>query len=181
MTDTPMPEAQRTLMRHMVATLAYRGGKVLRDAPEGFGEFLTTGALNTPVALVAHLADLLEWAARWCRGSEDTYVISEPKSWTDEVARFHASLAALDATLESPAPVLAPFERMFQAPIADALTHIGQLALLRRLAGAPVLGESYRRAEIVAGRVGAQQAPAGREFPPGKGAVWHRPRVPTSD
>lgn len=89
---------------------------------------------------------------------------SKPLPWPEEVARFHAGLAKLDAHLASGAPVAVPLEKLFQGPIADAFTHVGQIALLRRLGGGPVRGENYYRADIEAGRVGAEQAPPKREF-----------------
>ncbi len=161
-------------LRHMLATLAYRGGKAIRNAPLGFGTFRAEGSLNTPVMLLAHIGDLIEWAHRWCRG-EQTFRASEPRAWEDEVARFHDSLAAFDRYLESGAPVHAPADAIFQAPIADALTHVGQLALLRRLAGDPIPGEAYRLAEIVVGRLGPEQAKPGQEFEPDGGALWRDP------
>jgi hypothetical protein len=165
MSDSAMSDRDRAVLRHMIATLAYRAGKVLRGAPAGFGDFAAPGALNTPRVLLAHVVDLVEWARRFCTGDEDAYVISEPTTW--------------DRAVQT-APLPASLERVFQAPIADALTHIGQLALLRRMAGAPVLGESYRRAEIVVGRVGPDQAPPGREFALDRGALW-RPKDPTGN
>ena len=170
-----MSDRDRALLRHMVATLAYRGGKALRDAPEGFGDFRPPGVKNAPRVLLAHVGDLLEWACRFCDGDEDTFTIAEPGTWEAEVARFYAVLDRLDRAALADTPAPASLERLFQAPIADALTHIGQLALLRRMAGAPVLGESYRKAEIVAGRTGPEQAPPGREFALDKGAIWRDP------
>ncbi len=179
-TPVPMSDRDRAVLRHMVATLAYRGGKVLRDAPAGFGDFRAAGALNTPRVLLAHIVDLIDWARRSCEGDEDAYVISEPTTWEGQVGRFYAALDALDHAAQAVAPIAVPLERLFQAPIADALTHIGQLSLLRRMAGAAVRGESYRKAEIVAGRIGPDQAPPGREFAPDRGAIW-RPKDPTGN
>ena len=171
-------ERDRALLRHMLATIAYRGGKAIRGAPEGFGSFRAEGSLNTPVSLLAHIGDLIEWAHRWCRGEEQSYKISEPLDWTGEVQRFHGSLESFDQYLASEGSLQAGLEAMFQAPIADALTHIGQLALLRRIAGDPVAGEAYRLAEIVAGRVGPDQAKPGREFERDKGALWLKRSLP---
>lgn len=159
----------------MIATLAYRGGKVLRGAPDGFGTFARDGVFNTPLALVAHIADLLEWAGRFCAGDEESYRVATPTTWEAEVARVWAALAALDARVAGSEDLPASLSGVFQAPIADVLTHIGQLALLRRMAGAPVLGEAYRAAPIEAGRVGPDQGPAGREFALNRGAVWRPP------
>jgi len=174
-TPTAMSDRDRTLLRHMVATLAYRGGKALRGAPDGFGDFQPAGVMNTPRVLLAHIGDLLDWARRFLVGDEDAYAVATPGSWDSEVTRFFTALDALDRAVQTPDPLPASLERLFQAPIADALTHIGQLALLRRMAGAPVLGEAYRKAKIVAGRVGPDQAPPGREFALNRGAVWRDP------
>ncbi len=171
-------DAARALLRHMLATLAYRGGKAIREAPAGFGDFRPEGCLNTPVLLLAHIGDLIEWAHQWCYSGQSNFQVSEPREWNGEVTRFHQALAAFDASLASERPVLVTMENLFQAPIADALTHIGQLALLRRLAGDPVPGERYRLAEIVPGRVGPEQAKPGHEFERDEGAIW-RPRLPS--
>lgn len=175
MSQPSMSDHDRALLRHMAATLAYRGGKVLRDAPAGFGEFTAPGVLNRPRVLLSHVADLVEWACRACEGDEDAYVIGEPGTWEGEVARFYAALSWLDRAAQRSAPITVPFTRLFQAPIADALSHIGQLALLRRMAGAPVRGESFRKADIVAGRVGPDQTAPEREFAPDRGAIWRDP------
>lgn len=89
---------------------------------------------------------------------------SEPLSWNQEVERFFAALKGFDDYLASDAPLQAPGERLFQGPIADALTHVGQLAMLRRMSGAPIKGENYFAADIQTGRVGPEQAPPKREF-----------------
>jgi hypothetical protein len=154
---------KREMLRHTLATLAYRGGKTLRDAPEGFGSFRVNETTRTPAEILAHVGDLLDWALCLARG-EYVYHESTPLPWPEETARFFAGLEAFDRQLASDAPLGFPAEKIFQGPIADALTHVGQIALLRRMAGAPVRGESYFRSEIVAGRVGPEQAAPRKEF-----------------
>lgn len=156
------PEAARQLLRHTVATLAYRGGKVLRDAPADFSSF-TLGDGRSAGAILAHIGDLLDWGLSIASG-QSKWHNSNPKIWTEDVERFHAALTAFDAYLASDGPLHASAEKLFQGPIADALTHVGQLAMMRRLAGAPIKGENYYVADIAAGRVGAEQAAAKREF-----------------
>jgi hypothetical protein len=156
-------EPVREFLRHVVATVAYRGGKTLRGAPAAFATLAVGPTSRTPLAILAHLNDLLDWALTQVEG-EQRWRDSQPQAWASEVERFHAALAALDAALAGPAPLGAPAERIFQGPLADALTHVGQLAMLRRLADSPVRGENYFRAEIAAGRVGAEQAAPRREF-----------------
>ncbi|HEX6184348.1 MAG TPA: hypothetical protein VFZ44_10750 [Pyrinomonadaceae bacterium] len=161
--DDSTHDAKRELLRHTLATLAYRGGKAVRDAPEGFGEFNACEGARTPAEILAHVGDLLDWALSLARG-EQRWQDSAPLPWGEEVARFFKGLGELDAYLASDAPLASIAESLFQGPVADALTHVGQIALLRRMAGAPVRGENYFKAEIKAGRVGAEQAAPRREF-----------------
>jgi hypothetical protein len=158
-----MSDEARTLLRHTVATLAYRGGKVVREAPEGFAGFRAAPGTRTPAQILAHVGDLLDWALGLARG-EHVWKDSTPLPWELEVARFFAGLGAFDAFLASEAPLGASPGRLFQGPVADALTHVGQIAMLRRMAGSPVRGENYFKAEIAAGRVGAEQSPPRVEF-----------------
>lgn len=153
----------RQFLRHAVATLAYRAGKPLRDVPDGFGAFSIGRDARTSGEILAHMGDLLDWALSLARGRQQ-WRDSTPLPWDQEVERFFAALAAFDAYLASDAPLHATPEKLFQGPIADALTHVGQLATRRRLAGAPVRGENYFMADIVAGRVGPEQSAPHREF-----------------
>ena len=154
---------QSTLLRHAVATLAYRGAKVIRDVPPGFSDFSAGPGSRTAGQILAHVGDLLDWGLSLAQGQQ-RWNDSPPQAWADDVARFHGALATLDAYLASGAPMACTGEKLFQGPIADALTHVGQIALLRRLAGSPVKPENYFKAEIEAGRVGPTQAPPKREF-----------------
>jgi hypothetical protein len=156
-------DAARDMLRHTVATLAYRGGKAVRGAPEGFATFRPAPTTRTPAEILAHIGDLLDWSLALADGRHEWHD-SPPRPWEGEVARFFAGLEALDRRLASEAPLAGPAERLFQGPIADALTHVGQIAMLRRMAGAPVRGENYFRAEITAGCVGPEQPAPRREF-----------------
>jgi hypothetical protein len=150
-------------LRHALATLAYRGAKTLRGAPAEFGDFPAGESTRTPRRILAHIGDLMDWALSQANGKEKWHD-SEPAAWDAEVTRFHRTMAALDARLADAEPLAAPSEKLFQGAIADALAHVGQLALLRRLAGAPIKGENYSRAQIEAGRVGPEQVAPKREF-----------------
>ena len=156
-------ETGRDLLRHALATIAYRGGKTLRDAGRDFAGFRISERSRSPVELLAHLGDLMEWALSISRGKEEWTKV-EPKTWDEEVERFFASLQAFDAYLASTEPVSCSPLQLFQGPVADALTHVGQLAMLRSLAGKPIRGENYFIADITAGRVGAEQAAPRFEF-----------------
>ena len=153
----------RALLRHTIATLAYRGWKSLALAPAEFGDFRAAASARTPVQILAHVGDLFDWALSLVQG-QHVWHDSTPLPWDDEVARFFGALRRLDDFLARDAPLGCTEGKLFQGPIADALTHIGQIALLRRLAGAPIRGENYFKADIERGRVGADQPPSRVEF-----------------
>lgn len=158
-----MNDPKRAFLRHTLATIAYRAAKVERDAPPGFGDFQLGKGARTPVQILAHMGDLFDWALRIAQGKND-WVQSRPQSWRKEVDRFHASLLGLDRYLASDAPLDASPEELFQGPISDALTHIGQIAIMRRQDASPVRSEVYAKADIAAGRVGAEQPKSPFEF-----------------
>jgi len=151
------------MLRHAVATLAYRGGKALRGAPAEFADFQAGGGTRTPGQILAHIGDLLDWALSMANGKQK-WQNSPPARWDEGTDRFFAGLTAFDARLASDEPLPVAAEKLFQGPVADALTHVGQIAMLRRMAGCPVRGENYFVAEMAAGRVGAQQADPRVEF-----------------
>jgi hypothetical protein len=158
-----LPSTSRQLLRHAIATLAYRGGKALRGAPDGFADFRAGDTTRTPGEILAHIGDLLDWGLSLAKGSQE-WRSSAPLPWDQGARRFFAALEAIDAYLASDVALGCSAEKLLQAPVADALTHIGQISMLRRLAGAPVRAENYLQAEIVAGRVSAAQAAPKLEF-----------------
>jgi hypothetical protein len=151
------------LLRHGVAALAYRAAKAVRDVPAGFADFHAGEGVRTPGQVLAHIGDVFEWALSLAKGKQ-VWRDSKPLPWEKEVERFFTALKSFDDFLASNAAVEAPLEKLLQGPIADALTHVGQLTILRRLARAPMKSENYYAAEIVPGRVGAEQASPKREF-----------------
>ena len=156
-------DEKRALLRHTVATVAYRGGKAARGAPASFAAYGADGTGRTPVQILAHIGDLFDWALSQANGAE-AWHDSTPLEWDREVERFHAALQRFDDYLASDAPLAAPPEKLFQGAIADALSHVGQIAILRRLGGAKMKSENYSKADIVAGRVGQEQTTPRREF-----------------
>ncbi len=150
------------LLRHAVATLAYRAAKPLRDPPPEFAEARASPTGRTAVEIVAHLADLIEWANRGVAGRME-WRTENSGSLEAERDRFFAALAKLDRALAA-GEIACPPDRLFQGPIADALTHVGQLAMLSRIAHSPVQGENYYVADIRVGTVGLDQARGKIEF-----------------
>src|ERR1039458_10008173 len=117
---TASADGKTTLLRHTVATLAYRGGKALRGAPAGFASYGT----RTPGQILAHVCDLFDWALTIVDGKE-AWHNSQPQSWDADIARFFAALEAFDRRLASGVPLSVEPELLFQAPVADALSHFG--------------------------------------------------------
>jgi len=152
----------REMLRHCLATVAYRGNKALREAPPGFSSVRPGPGSRSAGEILAHMADLLDWGASIARGAQ-TWENSTPQEWSADVARFFKGLAAFDEALASDTSAGSDKE-LFQGPIADLLTHIGQIGMLRRLAGSPVKAENYAAAAITAGRVGADQPAPRYEF-----------------
>ena len=163
MSTAPTTASGRELLRHTLATLAYRGVKAVRDAPPGFAGFRSSETSRTPAEILAHIGDLMGWALSILKGAQ-AWKDSRPRTWEEEVGRFHESIGALDAFLASDQPASVSLQKLFQGPIADALTHVGQLTMLRRLAGSPVRGENYYVADIATGRVGPDQPAPRKEF-----------------
>jgi hypothetical protein len=145
---------KRQMLRHTVAALAYRAARALESAPESFATF--DGCGRQPVQILAHMGDLFDWALSSVQGSE-RWQNSNPLAWQQEKARFFGTLKAFDDYLASGQPLHSEAEPLFQGPIADALTHVGQIAMLRRLANCPARGENFFVAKIAAGHVGAEQ------------------------
>lgn len=153
----------RALLRHSLATLAYRAAKAVRGAPDAFADWRLANATRTPLQILAHMGDLMDWALQLAHGKH-VWREAAPLPWPQEVDRFFAALKSFDDYLASDEPLGWEAERLFQGPVADALTHVGQLTMLRGLAGSPVRGENYAKADILAGTVGLEQATPRVEF-----------------
>src|SRR5256885_14289592 len=151
-------DTERAFLRHTVATVAYRGGKALRGAPASFASYSPDGSDRTVVKIVAHIGDLYDWALSQAKGAE-TWNDSTPREWDAEVSRFFTALQRFDDYLASDAPLAAPAEKIFQGAIANSLTHVGQLAMLRRLASPRVKGRNDARADHAPGPGGPDQNP----------------------
>ena len=158
-----MENTTRDFLRHTVATVAYRGAKAVANVPADFADFKSFETTRTPVEILAHIGDLFDWALSMATG-QTAWKPAQPLPWEQEKERFFAAVKKFDDHLASDAPVAAPLEKLFQAPVADALTHVGQLNLLRRMFESPVRGENYFKAEIEIGRVGAEQSARRVEF-----------------
>lgn len=147
----------KDLIRHYLATLAYRFQKAVRGAPLEFADFDAGSGVRTPRELIRHMTHVLRYLQSEFEAGESTK--PDPLAWQGEITRFHNILEKLDANLADSKTDLqkAVFQKWLQGPLSDVMTHIGQIAMLRRLAGFPVEGESFRAADIQTGRVGPDQ------------------------
>src|SRR5262249_30613244 len=163
---------KRAMLRHFLGAIAYRTQKALRDAPAEFGEFRAGPDVRTPRELVRHMTSVLGYARTCFIGGR--YSPTPLPTLADEVARLHEMLVDLAAHLESDTELrgIQP-EQLLQGPFADAMTHAGQLAMLRRLAGTPVPPEDFIVADISPERLGPDQP-----MPTSLDAVW--PEAPPS-
>jgi hypothetical protein len=147
----------RQLLRHFLAALAYRTQKALRDAPPSFGEFDVGSFVRTPHELVWHMTGVIGYARTMLRGG--SFEPPRLATFEEEIVRFHATLQALWADLEEPTLSAQISDAQFlQGPLSDAMTHAGQLAMLRRLHGSPVPSENFIYAAIDGNNVSADQA-----------------------
>jgi len=143
-------ESASELFRHTLSTLAYRGGKAFRGAPDNFSSFRIGTAGRTAGEILSHICDVLDWGLIMAR-DKHVWHESAPQAWDLDVERFFNVLREFDDFLASGAPLQAPLDKLFQGPVADALTHVGQIAMLRRLAEAPLKGENFFKADIAVG------------------------------
>jgi len=149
---------KRNLLRHFLAALAYRTQKAIRDAPAQFGDFRAAEEIRTPAELVRHMTSVLGYARTFFIGGR--YRPAPLQSLNEEVTRFHEMLEDLARHLAADTPLLEEMseERLLQGPFSDVMTHAGQLAMLRRLAGVPVAPENFAFADITPEQLGIEQA-----------------------
>lgn len=150
-----MTESRR-LLRHFLAALAYRTQKALRGAPDDFADFCAGNRVRTPRELVWHMTGLMGYARTMIHGG--TFAPPRLDDFHDEVHRFHETLGALLADLGNETLSATISDQQFlQGPLADAMTHAGQIAMLRRLHGNPVASENFIFARISADNVTENQ------------------------
>lgn len=140
-------DGERKLFQHSIAIVAYRARKALHGVSREFAQFQSGPRTRTPLEILAHINDLYDWAL-WLAKGEHRWNDSVPTTWDAEVGRFFDALHALDDYISTGATLMWSEERLLAGPVADSLTHIGQIALLRGLFGEPVKGENYAKANI---------------------------------
>ena len=155
-------DRDRELLRHFLAAIAYRTQKALRDAPEHYPTFKAGNLARTPAELVRHMTALMGYVRTYFVGGSYPAKPAPLPTFKAEVARFHEMLEAVGQLLASDAKCSITTEQLLQGPFADTMTHVGQLAMLRRLADAPVAPENFIYADIRADRLHADQPPPAR-------------------
>ena len=158
-------DRDRELLRHFLAAIAYRTQKALRDAPEHYPTFSAGNRVRTPVELIRHMTSLMGYVRTFFVGGSYPVKPDPLPTFKEEVARFHELLESVGALLASDERCSLTTEQLLQGPFADTMTHVGQLAMLRRLAAAPVAPENFIYADIRAERLDADQPPPARPDP----------------
>lgn len=158
-------DRDRQLLRHFLAAIAYRTQKALRDAPEPYPVFSAGNRARTPVELIRHMTSLMGYVRTFFVGGSYPVKPDPLPTFKEEVARFHEMLESVGALLASEEKCTLTPEQLLQGPFADTMTHVGQLAMLRRLADAPVAPENFIYADIRAERLSADQPPPARPDP----------------
>lgn len=149
----------RELLRHFLAAIAYRTHKALRDAPDHYAEFAAGHQVRTPVEIVRHMTSLMGFVQTLFVGGSYPVKPDPLPTFRDEIARFHGMLRGVGDLLESAQSLREiSTEQLLQGPFSDVMTHVGQLALLRRMADAPVAPENFLYAEVRGDRLGPEQA-----------------------
>jgi hypothetical protein len=156
-------DRDQVLLRHFLAAIAYRTQKALRGAPEDFPDFAAGHQVRTPVEILRHMTSLMGFARTLFLGGSYPVNPDPLPAFQDEIARFHEMIQRLGELLDTGQPLRdISTEQLLQGPFADVMTHVGQLALLRRLADAPVAPENFVYADIRGSRLGAEQPPPAR-------------------
>ena len=149
----------RQLLQHFLAALAYRTQKALREAPDHFADFRAGPTVRTPKELVRHMTGVIGYAQTMLRGG--TFAPPDLDSFDAEIDRFHAILAKLRDDFGDSALTTSISDQQFlQGPLSDAMTHAGQLAMLRRISGSPVPSENFIFADVRSDNVSRSQAAA---------------------
>ena len=155
-------DRDRELLRHFLAAIAYRTQKALRGAPQHYPAFSAGNRIRTPAELIRHMTALMGYVRTFFQGGSYPTKPDPLPTFQEEVERFHEMVEAVGKLLASDAPCSLTTEQLLQGPFADAMTHVGQLAMLRRLADSPVAPENFIYADIRADRLHADQPPPAR-------------------
>lgn len=175
-TDDLLPDSRR-MLQHFLAALAYRTQKALRDAPADFADFSAGSKARTPFELMWHMTGLIGYARTMFHGG--SFAPPRVSTLSEEVERFHSLLAELHADFGKRDLIARITDTQFlQGPLSDAMTHAGQLAMLRRLHGAPVASENFIFAHISTDNVGSKQPPPAAPDPGWTAERGHLPPGP---
>jgi len=152
-------DRDRELLKHFLAAIAYRTQKALRDAPDHYPTFSAGNRVRTPLEILHHMTSLMGYVRTFFVGGQYPRTLEPLPTFKEEIARFHEMIEAVGTLLASDAKPSISTEQLLQGPFADTMTHVGQLAMLRRLADAPVRPENFVFADIRAERLHANQPP----------------------
>jgi hypothetical protein len=146
---------KNALMRHFLASIAYHATKALKDAPNNYPDLEMGNGIRTPKMILRHISGVLTYAHSFYEHYDSTWL--DVRTWEEEVERFYYVLSKLDKSIQEKNPIGVSVEQMLQGPLSDSMEHVGQLLMLRRVAGSPVPSENFIYADIRVGVVGPDQ------------------------
>ena len=154
----PLSPDTTRLMRHLVATIAFRASRALRDAPDGFDDVRLADDGWCARELLLHMSNVLAFA--YATITQTDRVKHELRDWHGEVDRFYGILGDIDARLATGASLEPGMDlKLVQGPFADTLTHVGQLLSMRRRCGSPIPATNYIKADIRTGVTALKEQP----------------------
>ena len=143
------------MLRHFLASITYRATKAIKNVPETYPAHDLGKGVKTPLRILHHITGVLTYAHSFFEHYDTTHI--DVKSWDAEVGEFYSILSKLDKSIQEKKPKEVTEEQLLQGPLSDAMTHIGQLSMLRRLADSPLPSENFIFADVRKGAVGPNQ------------------------
>lgn len=143
------------MLRHFLASIAYRATKAIKNAPDNYPTFNLGKGVKTPLRILHHITGVLTYAHSFFEHYETTHF--EVKSWSAEINELYKILSKLDVSIQEKNPNKVTEEQLLQGPFSDAMTHVGQLSMLRRMVDSPIPSENFIFADIRKGEVGPDQ------------------------
>lgn len=137
-------------LRCYLAGLVFRFEHVTAGTGEEFAKFEAGHGVRTPQQIVRHMTGLVLLARD--QFEEVAGRRPEPLPWPEEKSRFVATVWDFDTLVSKGSGLredrsIPSMAHVWNGPLSDLMTHVGQLATLRRLAGDPVPAVRYSQVD----------------------------------
>ncbi len=133
-------------IQHFLKVLSYRFEKAIHNAAESYPKHASGHGIRTPLELLGHMNGVLEFAISSLKNQPRRNIPEQ--SWQEQITLYYEKLKELNQLMQENSFDTDTLERILQGPLADAMTHIGQLAMMRRLANSAIAGENYFAADM---------------------------------